>query len=39
MAKHRLRKADRVKLAGKSCNKAQYLRGRPKKKWQERGGK
>lgn len=31
--KHRLRKRDRVAIAGKSNNKAQYVRSRPKMKW------
>jgi len=35
MAKHRLRKKNRIKVAGKGCNKAQYRYGKPKKKWQE----
>lgn len=31
--RHRLRKADRIRLAGKGNNKAQYVEGRKKKKW------
>lgn len=35
MARSRLRKKDRIRLAGKGCNKAQYLRGKAKLKFQK----
>jgi len=31
--KHRLNKKDRVATAGKNCNHAIYVRGKPKEKW------
>lgn len=31
--KHRLRKKDRIKVAGLHCNRAIYMTGKPKKKW------
>jgi len=33
--RHRLRKADRIRLAGKKNNLAQFIRGKAKKKWAE----
>jgi len=33
--RHRLRKADRVKMAGKKNTLAQFIRGKAKKKWAE----
>jgi hypothetical protein len=35
--RHKLRKKDRIAIAGKGCNKAQYRYGTAKKKWQGRG--
>lgn len=32
--KQRLRKADRIRLAGKGNNKAQFIMKSPKKKWE-----
>lgn len=31
--RHRLNKKDRVVIAGKGCNHAVYVRGKPKQKW------
>lgn len=31
--KHRLRKKDRVLVAGHGCNNAIYVQGKPKRKW------
>ena len=33
MGRHRLRKRERVKTAGKSCRKAIYVWGKRKEKW------